>query len=130
MILALAVTGCGQSSTVSRSSLAKRAAAVQSLAAEGALLAGDVADGRSTTVFQREHSSELSKSAGKAASSLASAKTTPALEPDLRRLRILATRAESQLRRLGHASEHDARGLEHGLQSVADSSEKLGDTLG
>ena len=102
---------------------------MQSLAAEGALLAGDSAAGRSTGVYRREHSSELAAAASKAARSLETAKTTSALEPRIRRLHGIALRVGSQLKHLEGASKAEARALEHELQAAADSSEKLGEGL-
>jgi hypothetical protein len=127
LLLALVVSGCGKSTPTS--SLAKQAEAVQSLAAEGALLAGDTAAARSTAVHRREHSSELASAASKAATALDTAKTTAALEPRLRRLHGIAVRVESQLKRLEGASKAEARTLERELQAAADSSEKLGEGL-
>jgi hypothetical protein len=127
LLLAVVVSGCGTSTPPS--ALAKQAAAVQSLAAEGALLAGDAADGRATGVYRREHSSELAAAASKAATALDRAKTTPALEPRLRRLHRIAVRVSAQLKHLEGASKAGARAVERELQAAADSSEKLGEGL-
>ena len=89
-IAALAAAGCGGGGSLGQQSLVKRSEAVQSLAAEGALLAGDAAAGRSTGVFRRAHASELEQAAAAASASLAKARTTTALQPELRRLRVLA----------------------------------------
>jgi hypothetical protein len=130
LLVVCAATGCGGDSTLAASSLAKRAEAVQSLAAEGALLAGDSAAGKTIGVYQREHASELSSSASKAASSLASARTTSALEPKLVRLRELAGRVTSRLQRLADASTTESRVLARELQAAAHASAKLGNDLG
>jgi hypothetical protein len=130
LLVVCVAAGCGGSnSRLTASSLAKRAEAVQSLAAEGALLAGDSAAGRTTGVYRHEHASELSSSASKAASSLASASTTSALEPKLARLRGLARRVASGLQRLGNASTTESRVLARELQAAADASARLGDEL-
>ena len=129
LLVLCVAAGCGGSSRLSASSLAKRAEAVQSLAAEGALLAGDSAAGRTIGVYRREHASELSSTASRAASSLASASTTSALEPRLVRLRELARHVASGLHRLADASTTESRVLAHELQAAADASAKLGHGL-
>jgi hypothetical protein len=129
LAVALVAAGCGSSSKLGASSLAKQADALQSLSAEGALLAGDAASGRTTGVYRREHSSELSSAASKAARSLTSARTAPALAPDLRRLRALATRVSSRLQRLGGASKPDSRSLARELQAAATAAEKISKQL-
>jgi hypothetical protein len=90
LAVALLSAGCGSGGTLGPSSLAKQSDAVQSLAAEGALLAQDGVDGKTTAIFTREHSGFLAKAATASASSLAKARTKPALEPELRRLRVLS----------------------------------------
>jgi hypothetical protein len=130
LLVVCSTSGCGGDSTLAASSLAKRAEAVQSLAAEGALLAGDSAAGKTIGVYRHEHASELSSSAAKAATSLASASTTSALEPKLVRLRALAGRVTSRLQRLEDASTTESRVLARELQAAADASAKLGNDLG
>ena len=53
------------------------------------------------------HSEALAKAASKAAASLQTAKTEPALEPKLRRLASLASEVSADLKRLGHASKSE-----------------------
>jgi hypothetical protein len=126
----LLVSGCGSSSTLGRSSLAKRSDAVQSLAAEGALLAQDAVDGRTTSVYLREHSHELADAAAKAQSSLAGARTTPGLQPQLRRLRRLAAQVAHGLQGLAKASQPQRRTIGHTLEAAAARSGKLSEDLG
>ena len=71
LAVALLLTGCGGGGTLGPRSLAKQSDAVQSLAAEGALLAQDGVDGKTTGIFTREHGGFLAKAATTAASSLA-----------------------------------------------------------
>jgi hypothetical protein len=131
LALALLVAGCGGgSSTLSKHALAQRAAAVQSLAAEGALLADDAAAGRSTHIFVREHSSELATTASTARSTLEAGRTAAALVPALRRLRRIAVRVATGLERLAGASRSETRSLAHELQTAANQSKTLGDDLG
>lgn len=129
LLVLCVAAGCGGSSRLGASSLTKRAEAVQSLAAEGALLAGDSAAGRTIGVYKHEHASELSSAASRAASSLASASTTSALAPRLVRLRELARRVASGLHRLADASTTESRVLAHELQAAADASARLGQGL-
>jgi hypothetical protein len=131
LALALLVAGCGGgSSTLSKHALAQRAGAVQSLAAEGALLADDAAAGRSTSIFVREHSSELAIAASTARTTLEGGRTAPALEPELQRLRRIAGRVATGLDRLAGASRSETRSIAHQLQTAADQSKTLGDALG
>jgi hypothetical protein len=129
-LLACLVVGCGGSSTLSASSLARRSEAVQSVAAEGALLAEDAAAGRSTRIFVREHSSELAKAASTTRSSLAAARTAPALDPQLARLRRTATTVAALLDRLAGASKAETRVIGQRLEAAAEQSERLGEELG
>jgi hypothetical protein len=129
-LAACLVAGCGGGSTQSASSLAKRSEAVQSVAAEGALLAEDAAAGRSTGIFVREHSSELARAAATTRSSLAAARTAPALDPELRRLRRTATTVAALLDRLAGASKPEARVIGRRLEAAAGQSERLGEELG
>ena len=85
---ALLCAGCG--GELSASALSKQADSLRSLAAEGALLAEDSSAGKTTHTFTRVHSSDLDKAASKAAASLETAKTKPALESELHRLASLA----------------------------------------
>jgi hypothetical protein len=127
---AVVATGCGSGGTLGPKSLAKQSEAVQSLAAEGALLAGDVAAGRSTRTFSREHSAELAKAAATVETSLESARAEPALQPELRRLRTLARQVRSALTRLGATPQEDQRALGRRLEAAAKASEKIGEELG
>ena len=121
--------GCGGGGTLGSQSLAKQAEAVQSLAAEGALLAGDSAEGRSTRVFREEHSAELAKAAATVATALEKGKAEPPLEPKLQRLAAIATHVQADLERLGSASTAEQREIERRLDAAAKESEKLGEEL-
>jgi hypothetical protein len=122
--------GCGGGGTLGPESLAKRAEAVQSLAAEGALLAEDSAQGRSTRVFREERSAELAKAAASVASALKKGKAEPSLEPELRRLAAIAARVRADLDRLGGASTAEQREIQRRLEAAATESKKLGEELG
>jgi hypothetical protein len=107
LVLLLVAAGCGGST------VQKEVEAVDSVAAEGALLASDIARDRTTEPFARVHSGVLSEQADAAAKSLASRSAPPgartradAVAVALRRLhahptdRALAARLEQELERL------------------------------
>jgi hypothetical protein len=79
VVLALG-TGCGGHGELDAGALSQQAKALQSVAAEGALLADDAASGKSTRVYSGEHSAELRGAAAQIAASL-EATTTPGLDP-------------------------------------------------
>jgi hypothetical protein len=60
----LALSGCGGGGTLSKEDLQKKFEAIQSLAAEGALVADGAADGRTTETFVSVHAQYLSEAAG------------------------------------------------------------------
>jgi hypothetical protein len=122
--------GCGGSGTLGAKGLAKQAEAVQSLAAEGALLAEDSALGRATRIYRREHSSELAKAASTVAGSLRKGRAEPPLEPRLRRLSALAVRVRTALAELGSASTDEQRAIARRLAAAAKASEKIAEELG
>ena len=107
---AAAFAGCGGSSTLSAKQLQKQAETVHSTAAEGALLAAGVADGRTTTPFARIHSKALADQAKSAASTLSDGKTSGHLEPQRRRLARRASEIESALEELHAAPDESAVG--------------------
>ena len=130
LIVALASlsTGCG-GGELSASALSKQADSVRSLAAEGALLAGEASEGKTTGIFTRVHSSELDKTAAQTASTLEKAKTTPALEPKLHRLATLARGVSADLNRLSSAPKQEQRTLANELQRAADQSNQIAQRL-
>ena len=121
--IGLLAAGCGSGGTLSAKALSQESSTLQSLAAEGALLARQSAAGKTTGVFRRVHSEYLQKAASKSAKSLQSAKTTPALQPKLRRTARVATQVSSELEQLGHASTTEqqrlARELERNAKALA-----------
>jgi outer membrane murein-binding lipoprotein Lpp len=117
--IGLLVAGCGSGGTLSAKALSQESSTVQSLAAEGALLARNSAAGRTTHVFTRVHSEYLHKAASQSAKSLQSATTTPALRPKLERTARVATRVTSELEQLGHASKGEQRRLARELERNA-----------
>jgi hypothetical protein len=119
--------GCGGGGTLSHDSLRKEAESIQSVAAEGALLAHDSADGRTTTPFVSVHSEVLAESAGKVAQKLESAAVEPGLEQDRARAERLATRIEEELDRLDeHPDDRaEARRVADELDQAAKAAEEL-----
>jgi hypothetical protein len=118
VVVALLASGCG-GGTRSAHGLSQESKSLKSLAAEGALLARDSAAGRSTRIFTRVHSEDLYKVASKSATSLQGAKTTPALEPELRRLASEASEISADLKRLGHASKDEQQRIAQQLEASA-----------
>ena len=116
--IALFTCACG-GGTLGAGAIAKESTTLQSLAAEGALLAQDSSAGKTTAIYTRVHSEALSKAASKAAASLQTAKTKPALEPKLRRLASLAGEVSADLKRLGHASKQEQSAIARRLQTAA-----------
>jgi hypothetical protein len=104
---------------VSAKAIKTQSTSLQSLAAEGALLARDSAAGKTTAIYTRVHSEALSKAASKAADSLQTATTEPALEPKLRQLAALASEVSADLKRLGHASKEEQSALARQLETAA-----------
>jgi hypothetical protein len=125
---ALLCAGCG-GGKLGASALSKQADSLRSLAAEGALLAKDASAGKTTGTFARVHSSDLDKAAAKAAASLETGKTKPALESKLRRLASLARRVSDDLDRLGSASKNEQRTLANELQRTAEQSNQIAEGL-
>ena len=114
---ALLLAGCGGQSAVQQ-----EAKNLQSLAAEGGLLAGDAARGRSTTTFTREHAGFLRAAAA------ASAKT---LAQGPRPLARVAARVRDDLARLARSGSDRAeqRRLSADLTRAAKAAAKLGQSL-
>lgn len=94
---------CGGGGALSEKSLQTQAAAIQSLAAEGALVAGGAAEGRTTDVFVRVHTDDLLKEARKAQAELASASAGGTLARKRNRAARLAGRVAEELERLHRA---------------------------
>ena len=120
--------GCG-GGELGASALSKQADSVRALASEGALLAEDASAGKTTHTFTRVHSSELEKAAAQTASTLETAKTTPALQPKLHRLTTLARGVSDNLDQLGSASKSEQRTLANELHRAAAQSNRISEGL-
>jgi hypothetical protein len=111
---------------LSTKALQQEASSLQSLAAEGSLLASDAARGRSTTVFVRVHGAELAKTAKASATLLGGSRS-----PGSRRLAALGARLTRQLDQLAQSGSDRAtqRRLAAQLNRGAAQAEKLGAQL-
>ena len=96
---ALALAGCN-GGTVGRHALTKDASTLDSIACEGALLAHDVAHGRTTAYFAREQAEELRIQSSNLADALSRRKTVPGIEQRVRKKAKDAARLALTLQRL------------------------------
>jgi hypothetical protein len=118
----LLLAACGGQGTLGKKALSQEAKGIQSLAAEGGLLAGDAARGRSTSTFTRIHARFLRDAARTSAGTLQRGGTSKA-----RRLALVAGRVGYDLERLsGSGSDRDLqRLLEHDLAQAAVDAKRL-----
>jgi hypothetical protein len=102
----LLLAGCN-GGTVDRHALTKDAATLDSIACEGALLAGDVARGRTTSYFAREQAEELRIQSSNFADALSKRKSLPSIEQRVRAKARHAAVLATVLQRLhDHPSDH------------------------
>jgi hypothetical protein len=114
------VAGCN-GGTVDRHALMRDAATLDSVACEGAMLAGDVARGRTTTYFAREQAEELRIQSSNFADALSRRKTLPSIERRVREKARHAALLAAVLQRLHDHPSDRAVGA-----AVARSLKKLG----
>src|SRR5437773_2093305 len=96
---ALVLAGCN-GGTVDRHALTNDASTLDSIACEGALLAHDVARGRTTTYFAREQAEELHIQSSNFADALSHRKTVPGIEQKVREKSNEAAQLAATLQRL------------------------------
>ena len=96
---ALALAGCN-GGTVDRHALKNDASTLDSIACEGALLAHDVARGRTTVYFAREQAEELRIQSSNLADALSRRKTVAGIQQQVRKKARDAARLASTLQRL------------------------------
>jgi hypothetical protein len=101
LLVVLLLAGCGGGGSVSQKDVQKQFEAIQSLAAEGALVADGAADDRTTDVFVRVHTGYLDRAAEKVATKLSSAHASGAVDRDRARAARLATEVADRLAALG-----------------------------
>jgi hypothetical protein len=121
-VLLLAAAGCGGKGTLGPKALQQEATGLQALAAEGGILAGDAARGRSTSVFLRVHAQYLTKAAQSSASTLAGG------GPGAKTLAGLAKTVTVALDRLSHSGSDrvQQRRLASALARAASRAAELG----
>ena len=106
IVAVFALAGCN-GGTVDRHALTKDASTLDSIACEGALLAHDVARGRTTTYFAREQAEELRIQSSNFADALSRRKTVPGIEQNVRKKAEEAARLAATLQRLhDHPADH------------------------
>ena len=106
LVVVSALVGCN-GGTVDRHALKQDSDAIDSLACEGALLARDVAKGRSTLYFARVHADELAVRASHFGDALSD---RPTLEPIRAKVRDEARKAGRIARLLDELHRHPADG--------------------
>jgi hypothetical protein len=122
----LLVAACG-GGEMSEGAFKKEAESIQSFAAEGALLARDVADGQSTSPFTRVHAGELADKAAKLEETLTSAQPALDVAEELARAIELTKRVAANLEDLEQApgDAEAARRVQRELEAAAKQAEKL-----
>ena len=99
IVALFALAGCN-GGTVDKHALTKDASTLDSIACEGALLAHDVARGRTTTYFAREQAEELQIQSSNFADALSRRATVPEIEQKVRKKAKDAAQLASTLQRL------------------------------
>jgi hypothetical protein len=120
-LVVLVLAGCGGGGALSRKDLQKQLEAVQSFAAEGALVADGAADERTTDIFVRVHTLYLGDGVKKVRKQVSAGHASGDLEEKRDAAIELASGVERQLERL-HESPGDqdvARSVKAQLQRDA-----------
>jgi len=119
------LAGCGSASLTPKS-LEQSAEAVQSSAAEAALVADGVAEGRTTGPFVSVHAPELASAASSQAKTLRSAQGPGDLRAKADELARVADRVAKLADAIDGASETDAQRLADELRREADRAKSIG----
>jgi acetylornithine deacetylase/succinyl-diaminopimelate desuccinylase-like protein len=122
----LLLTGCGGSGSLSAKDVQKELEAVQSFAAEGALVADGAADDRTTDIFVRVHTQYLGEGTKKVEDKVSAGHASGDVEAKRKTAVALASAVEEQLARL-HRSPGDrevARDVSEKLRRYAGGAEK------
>ena len=117
------VAGCN-GGTVDRHALTNDSSTLDSIACEGALLAHDVARGRSTVFFAREQAEELRIQSSNFADALSRRKTIPAIKDQVRQKAKHAATLAATLQQLhNHPSDRSvAAAVERKLKKLGNCS--------
>jgi len=117
------VAGCN-GGTVDRHALTNDSSTLDSIACEGALLAHDVARGRSTVFFAREQAEELRIQSSNFADALSRRKTIPAIKDQVRQKAKYAATLAATLQQLhNHPSSRSvAASVERKLKKLGNCS--------
>ena len=127
VVAVVATAGCGGGGTLSEKDLKLQAEAVQSFAAEGALVAKDAEQGRTTDTFVRVHTDYMAKAVSKVETELRSKQASGSLDRKREEAARLAVRVSEDLDRL-HRHPGDralAADVNAELEDEADAAEKL-----
>jgi hypothetical protein len=131
-LLAVAVSGCDP---LSAAELKRQAGTVDSIAAEGAILAGQVAEERAKETFVRVHSDDLSSEMEHTVEKLSETEeegeVPDEIEPQLEETIELAGDAADALDelRLNPGDERQARETEQKLEEISEQAGDLADEL-
>ena len=119
LVALLFLAGCN-GGTVDRHALTNDRKTLDSVACEGALVADGVARGRTTVFYTRDQAEELRIQASNLADALASRKTVPSIERQVRETSKQAARLAGLLQRLHDHPADRAIGadVEHALEQA------------
>jgi hypothetical protein len=128
IVAVVCLAGCGGSSTLTAKALEEQAGTLQSLAAEGSMLAGDTADGKMTRAFTRVHATDLGDAAASVGTALGGAHPAPGLAARATRTQRLAGAVHRDLAALAAApgDKAQARSLAQQLERAAQTAKRLG----
>src|SRR5216117_1834539 len=119
-LAAFALAGCN-GGTVDKHALTRDSSTLDSIACEGALLAHDVARGRTTTFFAREQAEELRIQSSNFADALSRRKTLPEIEQKVRSAATEAAKLAATLQRLhNHPAERTVGAVESASAKLDD----------
>jgi hypothetical protein len=126
LAVALALAGCG-GGPLGRHAFEQDVESIQSLAAEGALVADQVAGGNATQTFVRVHTRYLGRAAGSLRRKLAAARVAPSLARKRRQAVLIAATVDQDLELLRrHPGDRQlGRRLGDELERAAKQAEEL-----
>jgi hypothetical protein len=121
LLAVLVSTACGGATTLTTKDLQTQAGSVESFAAEGALVAQGVQQGRTTETFVRVHTEYMAKAVEKVSSTLASARASGGLDEKRKQAVRLASLVTDEIDRLHRApgDRTSAAGVKSKLEHLA-----------